>query len=89
MKAVSEAQGLRERGEREAAIATFRRSFELDETNWPALNNIGTIYLNTMKRGAEAAAAFEQAFRISRNAQIARNYQVAQRFLEKERRGKK
>jgi tetratricopeptide (TPR) repeat protein len=89
MKAFSEAQELRERGEHEAAIAAFRRSFELDETNWPALNNIGTIYLNTLKRGAEAAAVFEQAFRISRNAQIARNYQVAQRFLQKERRGKK
>jgi tetratricopeptide (TPR) repeat protein len=89
MKAFNEAQELRERGEHEAAIAAFRRSFELDETNWPALNNIGTIYLNTLKRGAEAAEAFEQAFRISRNAQIARNYQVAQRFLQKERRGKK
>jgi tetratricopeptide (TPR) repeat protein len=89
MKAFNEAQELRESGEYEAAIAAFRRSFELDETNWPALNNIGTIYLNTLKRGAEAAEAFEQAFRISRNAQIARNYQVAQRFLQKERRVKK
>lgn len=89
MRAFMEAQELRGRGEYEAAIASFRKSFELDETNWPALNNIGTIYLNIMKRGAEAAAAFEQAFLLSRNAQIARNYQVAQRFLEKERRGKK
>jgi len=89
MRAFLEAQELRQRGDYEAAIEAFRRSFELDETNWPALNNIGTIYLNTLKRGHEAAAAFEQAFRISRNAQIARNFQVAQRFIEKERRGKK
>lgn len=86
MKAFTEAQSLRERGDYEAAIAKFRRSAELDETNWPALNNIGTIYLNTMKKGAEAAAVFERAFAISRNPQIARNYQVAQRFLRKERR---
>lgn len=89
MKAFMEAQELRERGDYEAAVARFRRSAELDETNWPALNNIGTIYLNTMKRGAEAAAVFERAFSISRNPQIARNYEVAQRFLQKERREKK
>ena len=89
MRAFMEAQELRGSGDYGAAIEKFRLSAELDETNWPALNNIGTIYLNTMKRGAEAAAAFERAFTLSRNPQIARNYQAAQRFLQRERKEKK
>jgi len=76
-------------GDFEKAIGEFLQSAELDETNWPALNNAGSIYLNTLKNPAKAAAMFEKAFVISRNLQIARNLDLARRIAENGVKGKK
>ena len=89
MKVFEEAQASRDGGDYEKAITEFLRSAELDETNWPALNNAGSIYLNTMKKPAEAAEMFERAFTISRNFQIARNLDLARRTAEKAAKGNK
>ncbi len=89
MKVFGEAQVLRDQGDHEKAIEEFLRSFELDETNWPALNNAGSIYLNTMKKPAEAAELFERAFNISRSIQLARNLDLAKRLIAKGMKGKK
>ncbi|HWR12848.1 MAG TPA: hypothetical protein VN445_13575 [Rectinemataceae bacterium] len=89
MKVFAEAQALRGAGDYEKAIEAYQLSFELDETNWPALNNAGSIYLNTMKKPEEAARLFEKAFIISRSMQLARNLDLAKRCVEKEMRGKK
>lgn len=89
MKVFEEAQAIRDRGEYDKAIEAFMKSAALDETNWPALNNAGSIYLNTMKKPAEAAGMFKRAFAVSRNVQIARNLDLALRSAEKETKGKK
>jgi len=83
MRVFEEAQEFRLQGKFEEAIERFLLSASLDETNWPALNNIGSIYLNTMNKPVEASEMFERAFSISRNIQAARNYQLAQRVIEK------
>ena len=49
------------------------KSFALDETNWPALNNAASIHLNMLKNPAEAEPLFRQAFELSRSPQVARN----------------
>ena len=89
MKVFGEAQVLRDQGNYEKAIEEFLRSFELDETNWPALNNAGAIYLDTLKKPAEAAELFEKAFNISRSIPIARNLDLAKRRMDKGIKGKK
>jgi tetratricopeptide (TPR) repeat protein len=89
MATFQEAQELRSGGKFDEAIERFSLSAKLDETNWPALNNIGTIYLNSLKKPAEAAGWFRKAFDLSRNVQIARNLDIAQRFARKESKGGK
>lgn len=89
MKVFGEAQVLRDHGDYEKAIEEFLRSFELDETNWPALNNAGAIYLDTLKKPAEAAELFEKAFNISRSIPIARNLDLAKRRVDEGRKAKK
>ena len=89
MQIFEDAQASRDRGDFEKAIGEFLQSAELDETNWPALNNAGSIYLNTLRRPAEAVVMFEKAFVISRNLQIARNLELAKRAADNEAKGKK
>jgi tetratricopeptide (TPR) repeat protein len=89
MSVFAQAQASRDGGDPVKAVEEFLRSAELDETNWPALNNAGSIYLNTMKQPAKAAEMFEKAFAISRNLQIARNLELASRLVEKEAKGTK
>jgi len=89
MKIFGEAQASRERGDYEKAIEEFLESVRLDETNWPALNNAGSIYINTLKKPEEAIPLFEKAFAISRNVQIAGNLNLAKKSLEKAGRGRK
>ena len=89
MKVFGLAQASRDRGEYEKAIEEFLESARLDETNWPALNNAGSIYFNTLKKPAEAVPLFEKALAISRNLQIAGNLNLAKKSVEKTTRGKK
>ena len=89
MKVFGAAQASRERGDYEKAIEEFLESVRLDETNWPALNNAGSIYINTLKKPEEAILLFEKAFAISRNVQIAGNLNLAKKSLEKASKGRK
>ena len=88
MAAFEEAQTLRFQGNFEEAVARFLLSARLDETNWPALNNVGSIYLNTMGKTLEACEMFERAFSISKNIQTMRNLELARRVAGKETRRK-
>lgn len=89
MKAFDEGQALRDSGEHERAVEAFLRSASLDETNWPALNNAGSIYLNAMKKPAEAVEMFEKAFAISKNIHAAQNLELARRSAGKVAGGKR
>ncbi len=73
MELFKKAQELRESSEHIKAIEYFMKSFALDETNWPALNNAASIHLNMLKNPAEAEPLFRQAFELSRSPQVARN----------------
>ncbi|MFZ3109380.1 MAG: tetratricopeptide repeat protein [Rectinemataceae bacterium] len=89
MKVFGAAQASSDRGEYEKAIEEFLESARLDETNWPALNNAGSVYFNTLKKPDEAVPLFEKALAISRNLQIAGNLNLAKKSAEKATRGKK
>ncbi len=89
MRVFGDAQASRDRGEYEKAIEEFLESARLDETNWPALNNAGSIYFNTLKKPEQAVPLFEKALAISRNLQIAGNLNLAKKSLEKENKGKR
>ncbi|MCX8014329.1 MAG: hypothetical protein N3A02_08585 [Rectinema sp.] len=81
MQRFKEAEALRERGQFEEAVALFKQSFELDETNWPALNNAASILFNKMQKPHEAQPLFEQAFTISGSIQVARNLELCNRAI--------
>jgi len=76
-----EAEKLRESGSFKDSIETFLRSFSLDETNWPALNNAASIYMNALKRPAEAEPLFARAFELSRSVQVARNLDLCRQAI--------
>jgi len=83
MKVFNEAQELKARGESEKAVEAFLRSASLDESNWPALNNAGILYLDSLGKPEEALKLFERAFEASRNIHAARNIEVVKRKLGK------
>lgn len=83
MRKFAQAQEARVSGDDQRAIELYIESASLDETNWPALNNAGSIYLNSLGDPGEAAALFEKAFSISHNVQAARNLELARRKLAK------
>ncbi|MCX7025963.1 MAG: tetratricopeptide repeat protein [Spirochaetes bacterium] len=72
-----EAQALRAQGRGEDAIDRYLESAKLDETNWQALNNAGTIQLNVLGQPEKAAKLFEKALKISKSVQAARNLDFA------------
>jgi len=78
-----EAQKARDDGDFAKAIEAFKKSATLDETNWPALNNAGSILLNTLKDFSGAAVFFEKAFLMSGNIQVARNLGLARKLEAK------
>ncbi|MDD3981129.1 MAG: hypothetical protein RBT72_01450 [Spirochaetia bacterium] len=81
MKVFHEAQQLKSAGESEKSVEAFLRSAALDESNWPALNNAGILYLESLCMPEKALELFEQAFEVSRNIHAARNIEVAKRRL--------
>ncbi len=83
MRVFEDAQRAKDAGEHAAAVDGFLKSAALDETNWPALNNAGTILLNTLKDASRAAELFEKAFLLSANIQTARNLELARRVTAK------
>lgn len=84
-----EAEKLRESGAFKDSIETFMRSFSLDETNWPALNNAASIYMNALKQPAEAEPLFLRAFELSRSVQVARNLDLCRQSLARRTQGRK
>lgn len=81
MELFRQAEGLREEGAHQKAIDTFLESFALDETNWPALNNAASIYMNVLKLPAEAEPLFSQAFELSHSIQVARNVELCRQAI--------
>ena len=77
-KRFTEAEAARTNGEIEKALALFEEAASLDPTHWPALNNAGTIALNTMGDAARAKALFLRAFELARSPQVARNIELAE-----------
>jgi tetratricopeptide (TPR) repeat protein len=82
-----EAEKLRESGAFKDSIETFLKSFSLDETNWPALNNAASIYMNSLKQPAEAEPLFERAFEISHSVQVARNLDLCRQAIARRMKG--
>lgn len=83
-----EGQRLKAEGKFEESIAAFLKSVELDETNWPGLNNAGSIALDQLGDPGRAKDYFERAFAISRNAQVAANLDLASKHASKQGRKK-
>ncbi|MDH7483780.1 MAG: tetratricopeptide repeat protein [Spirochaetales bacterium] len=81
MELFFEAERVRDAGEYEKAIELFNASFAEDGTNWPALNNAGSILFNRLGKPAEAKPYFERAFRIARSIQVARNLELCRKAL--------
>lgn len=77
MERFSEAEAARERGDHGPAVALFEEAATLDPTNWPALNNAGTLLLNQLGDPARAAGLFEKALPLARSPQVARNLELA------------
>jgi len=84
MKIFREAEELSREKKYEEAVLKFKEAAALDETNWPALNNAGSIYLNQLGKNREAQEFFEKAFEISKNIQVARNLDLVMRKNSKE-----
>lgn len=82
MEIFAAAQASRDAGDYEKAIEEFILSARLDETNWPAWNNAGSVYLNDRQESAKAAECFEKALAVLQNGQVARNLSLALRFEE-------
>jgi Flp pilus assembly protein TadD len=83
MELFRQAEELRETGDYEGAIQSFLQSFALDETNWPALNNAASIYMNTLKEPVEAEPLFSQAFDLSHSIQVARNVELCRQAISR------
>jgi Flp pilus assembly protein TadD len=83
LKAFEEAQALREAKDFKASIERFLDSIALDETNWSALNNAGSIYLNNLGEPDMAQELFERALAISHNAQVLGNLELAAKKAKK------
>ncbi|MEW6548234.1 MAG: tetratricopeptide repeat protein [Spirochaetota bacterium] len=84
MRHFQEGQRLKEEKKYEEAIAAFSASVDLDGTNWPGLNNAGSIALDLLGDPERAKAFFQRAFDISRNAQVAANLDLASKRIEKQ-----
>lgn len=83
MEVFKKAGTLRDEGKYEEAVECFKKAALLDATNWPALNNAGSLYLNQLNKASEAKEMFERAFAISKNIQVARNLDLAMRLMDK------
>jgi Flp pilus assembly protein TadD len=83
MEFFRQAEESREAGAHQEAIQKFLQSFALDETNWPALNNAASIYMNTLKQPAEAEPLFSQAFELSHSIQVARNVELCRQAINR------
>jgi len=88
MELFRQAEGLRQDGAHQEAIEKFLQSFALDETNWPALNNAASIYMNALKQPAEAEPLFSQAFELSNSIQVARNLELCRQAVGREHKRK-
>jgi Flp pilus assembly protein TadD len=85
-----EGEKAREGGDAPGAVTLFEEAAALDPTAWPALNNAGTILLNTLGDAARARSLFERALSLSRSPQVARNLELAEQSIaEISRKGRK
>lgn len=77
----SEAEAKRDGGETEAAYRLFREAADLDPTNWPALNNAGSLALNALGDPEMARELFSRALSLSPGSQVARNLELAEEAI--------
>jgi len=75
----AEAEAAREEGRFEEAASAFEEAAALDPSHWPALNNAGSVLLNSLGRPARALELFERAFALSGSPQCGRNVELARR----------
>lgn len=75
------AEGHREAGRLPEAAAAFEEAAALDPSHWPALNNAGTLCLNSLGQAERALGLFERAFALSRSPQAGRNAELARQAL--------
>lgn len=71
----------RDSGDFSAAFDLFVEAGKLDATNWPAINNAGSIALNHLGDPEQAFGLFSKAFELSRSPQVARNANIAQNAM--------
>jgi tetratricopeptide (TPR) repeat protein len=82
-------EGARDSGDARGAVALFEEAATLDPTAWPALNNAGTLLLNTLGDAEKARSLFERACSLSRSPQVARNLELAeQACVDAKRKGR-
>ncbi len=81
----TEGNNLLQHGNDEGALRAFSDAVEQDNTHFQALNNKGSVLMNSFQRYAEALACFEQALRINPLPSIERNKIKAGEALKKEK----
>jgi Flp pilus assembly protein TadD len=90
MDRFKEGEKAREAGDAQGAVSLFEEAVALDPTAWPALNNAGTILLNTLGEAEKARSFFDRALALSRSPQVARNLELAEQSIaDARRKGKK
>lgn len=80
----AQAESARDSGDVDRAMALFEEAAALDPTHWPALNNAGTLALNSVGDAARALTLFERAYALAQSAQVARNVELARNALAKQ-----
>lgn len=70
------------KGEKDAAIAAFRKAADADPTDFVALNNLGALLMNHAKDYAGAALAFEKALALSDQALMRANLAKAREMAK-------
>jgi tetratricopeptide (TPR) repeat protein len=83
LEAFARGEEERDSGEAKKALASFEEAADLDPTNWPALNNAGSIVLNVLHDPERAVGLFSKALALSPSAQVARNLELAKEAATK------
>ena len=80
----AEGEAARASGDADAALAAFIEAAELDPTNWPALNNAGTILLEREDGAGRALELFEKAAACAPLPLIERNVELAKELSSRD-----
>ena len=78
----SKAEAAREAGRHQEAFDLFMAAVDLDPSNWLALNNAGSLALNSLGEAKAGLSCLTRAFALSPSSQVGRNLQIAREALE-------